>query len=189
MLFLDLLKNKFIGGILYEKIFNYYIKFWLIYYRMWQRKKVLEINQIEVKNDLIYEKKSIRPFTGKVISKYDNGSLFSEYNYINGRLNGFFKEYYENGQLLSEGNYKDDELEGILRYYYENGQLLSEGNYKDDELEGILKYYYENGQLEREENYKNGNRDGLLKEYSEAGELKAEKYFKPIKLIDDEKMF
>ena len=130
-----------------------------------KEKKVLEINQIEVKNDLIYEKKSIRPFTGKVISKYDNGSLFSEYNYINGRLNGFFKEYYENGQLLSEGNYKDDELEGILKYYYENGQL------------------------EREENYKNGNRDGLLKEYSETGELKAEKHFKPIKLIDDEKMF
>ena len=106
-----------------------------------KEKKVLEINQIEVKNDLIYEKKSIRPFIGKVISKYDNGSLFSEYNYINGRLNGFFKEYYENGQL------------------------------------------------EREENYKNGNRDGLLKEYSETGELKAEKHFKPIKLIDDEKMF
>jgi antitoxin component YwqK of YwqJK toxin-antitoxin module len=42
--------------------------------------------------------------------------------------------YYENGQLYLDRTYKDGKLEGIWKSYYENGQLNYERNYKEGEL-------------------------------------------------------
>ena len=44
------------------------------------------------------------------------------------------REYYENGQIWYEGNYKDGKREGKWTEYYENGQIEWEENYKDGEL-------------------------------------------------------
>ena len=87
---------------------------------------------------------------------YESGQLKAEYNYKNGKLDGFAREYYENGQLIAEGNYSNGKLEGISKMYYESGQLRSENSYKDNLLNGISKTYYENGQLKEEVNYKDG---------------------------------
>ena len=40
-------------------------------------------------------------------SYYDDGQLFYEVNYIDGKRNGIFKSYHENGQLWYKANYID----------------------------------------------------------------------------------
>ena len=98
-------------------------------------------------------------FTEKEGSEFfyhESGQLKAEYNYKNGKLDGFAREYYENGQLIAEGNYLNGKLEGISKMYYESGQLKSENSYKDNLLNGISKTYYENGQIKEELNYKDG---------------------------------
>mgnify|MGYP006188358569 FL=1 len=42
--------------------------------------------------------------------------------------------YYDNGQLYLDRIYKDGKLEGIWKSYYENGQLNYEWNYKEGKL-------------------------------------------------------
>jgi len=40
-------------------------------------------------------------------------------------------EYYENGQIWYEGNYKDGKSDGKWIWYHENGQIWMEEFYKD----------------------------------------------------------
>lgn len=108
--------------------------------------RILEENQIEVRELVVYEKGINSPFTGKVISRYENEKLKSENSYQNGEIKGPCKVYYENGQLAGEGYFENKQLSGLYKEYYRDGKLEREGNYKDGKLEKILKVYYENGE-------------------------------------------
>lgn len=109
--------------------------------------KILEQNQVEIKECIIYEKEEKKPFTGKVISKYQTEQLKSEISYKNGQRDRLFKKYYLNGQIESELNYKNGELDGCSKLYYSNGQIKKEAIFK----KGIIKSgrdYKEDGTLE-----------------------------------------
>ena len=47
-------------------------------------------------------------------------------------MNGIDKSYHENGQLYEEVNYIDGKRNGIYKKYHYNRQLLKEVNYIDD---------------------------------------------------------
>jgi len=72
---------------------------------------------------------------------YESGQLKAEYNYKNGKLDGFAREYYENGQLQDETPYKNDKKEGIVKTYIENGTLISEVTFKNGVMVGKSKLY------------------------------------------------
>ena len=98
---------------------------------------------IDTKNEIGKEK----PFTGKIIETYLDGTKKSEKSSKDGKLNGVSKQYYENGDLLSKEFYKDGKLEGVSKVYYKNGKIHSELNYKNGKPEGVSKEYYENGDI------------------------------------------
>lgn len=86
--------------------------------------KTLEQNQVEIKEFIVYEKEEKKPFTGKVISKYQTEQLKNEISYKNGQRDGCSKYYYSNGQIKSEKIFKKGKIKS-WRDYKENGILES----------------------------------------------------------------
>jgi len=120
---------------------------------------------------------------GLVKQYYDDGSLFGEWNYKGGALEGISKVYYpKSGELKNEWSFKNNKLEGISRSYYKSGKLGEESNYKADKLDGVTKNYYEGGKLKSEYNFKDGVREGVSTEYDEVGKVKAIADYKDGKL-------
>jgi antitoxin component YwqK of YwqJK toxin-antitoxin module len=56
---------------------------------------------------------------------YNNGDLYSLYNYIDGKKNGPFILYQENGLPMVIGNYLDDEWKGEFTYYNIKGEITN----------------------------------------------------------------
>ena len=132
---------------------------------------VIDESDLNYRNDKYYEVNSDTPYTGKIVSYYENGQLEYLENYKDGVAHGLCEGYYENGQLSYSENYKNDYPHGLCKGYYENGQLEYSENYKDGELHGLLEHYYENGQMERYGNFVNGEPDGFTFTYYENGQL------------------
>ncbi len=84
------------------------------------------------------------------------GSMYSENNYIKGKLSGTQKYYFESGQLYSSGEMKDGLREGEWIWYYENGNFSSTANFISDKKEGKQIIWSETGAKTKEEIYKNG---------------------------------
>jgi antitoxin component YwqK of YwqJK toxin-antitoxin module len=130
---------------------------------------------------------------------HSSGGLATDYNYVNGKVNGPFLEWFDSGELSITGNYKNDKPEGDVIEYYRNGQIKAKTTYVDGLDDGEYIAYYENGNLtykgksskgktigERETFYEsgaimskvsfdeNGKETGVYKEYSEEGWLHLE---------------
>jgi antitoxin component YwqK of YwqJK toxin-antitoxin module len=86
-------------------------------------------------------------------------------------IEGVVRTFYNNGMLYSETLYKNGKIEGVARAYYDNGKPLSETPYIDGSISGIEKRYHTNGKIEYETPYINGVKSGIEKTYSERGKL------------------
>ena len=99
-----------------------------------------------------------RPFTGVGFDVYDNGQLYEETNYKDGKLDGLAKRWYDNGLIQYEWNFKDNFYDGLSKEWYKNNQLRYETNYKDGLKDGLSKHWHDNGLLDYTWHYKNGKR-------------------------------
>ena len=80
------------------------------------------------------------------------------------RQSKFYKAYYyENGSISSEGQLIDGKPDGYWVTYYPNELRKSEGNRKDFQLDGEWKFYDEKGNLKDIISYKEGIKDGFSK--------------------------
>jgi antitoxin component YwqK of YwqJK toxin-antitoxin module len=92
-----------------------------------------------------------------------------------GLRQGPWKEFYENGSLKSEGNYIDGKTTGSWKYYFRNGKTEMAGSFnKAGKPEGDWKWYYDDGSIRKEESFRNGLSDGLMTEYDESGKIIAQ---------------
>ena len=55
---------------------------------------------------------------------FENGSILSEVNYSNGKLNGVSKLWFENGILQSKMNYENDSIAGYQKVYDEKENII-----------------------------------------------------------------
>lgn len=74
--------------------------------------KEVDISKKQEKNGIVYVENEKKPFTGKIISKYENGQMKMDSQYKDGKLEGIVREYYKDGQIQNEWNYKDNHLDG-----------------------------------------------------------------------------
>ena len=74
--------------------------------------KEVDISKKQEKNGIVYVENEKKPFTGKIISKYENGQMKMDSQYKEGKLEGIVREYYKDGQIQNEWNYKDNHLDG-----------------------------------------------------------------------------
>ncbi|WP_428740531.1 toxin-antitoxin system YwqK family antitoxin [Tenacibaculum sp.] len=107
---------------------------------------------------------------GKWTYYFADGKLFSEEEYVDGKLDGVLKNYYRNGNLTEETNYKGGQKNGLSKIFTESGILIEEVYYVDGKLEGEGKYYDLKGDLKEKGMYKNGKRDGKWEFYMD-GEI------------------
>jgi antitoxin component YwqK of YwqJK toxin-antitoxin module len=104
----------------------------------------VDIEDCEFDEDLVvYEN---IPFTGVLISNYDNGNIQKKSEYLNGLPHGFFEEFYIDGKLKKTWNSENGRATGIEKEFYENGLLKIE----ESSEYGVLlssKKWDENGNL------------------------------------------
>ena len=95
------------------------------------------VEELEVREGLVYIKGSDALYTGTNSVFYENGQKRAELNFKEGKADGLNVEWYENGQKKKESNKKDGRRHGLNVEWYENGKKSQEGNWKDDKQNGV----------------------------------------------------
>lgn len=134
--------------------------------KTWKVRDYYKSNKIQMTGT--YKSKKLTSRHGHFIYYHENGTVSSEGNYREDKLEGPWTYWYENGQKKSEGEYKAGLEEGIWQYWYENGGKLSGGIYFKDEKIGVWNYYYEEGQLKSTETFQKAGY-GLYEGFYENG--------------------
>ena len=100
-----------------------------------------------------------------------DGSILSEANYKNGKLDGVSKNFYDNGNVQNLITYKNGIKDGLVQTNYKKGNLNRETTYKNGLIDGYKKIFFKNGKVSSEQHYKS-DYPGLLKEFSSSGKEK-----------------
>ena len=119
---------------------------------------------------------------GPVVLYHNNGRVWIEATYDDGRIVGKWTEYYDNGQVYRTGetfgsanglNRIDDPLRtGQWLHFYPDGTLQFEGFYRNNLLVGRAVQYHPNGQVRFEGTFDNGRLSGLWVEYWDNGQVR-----------------
>ena len=116
-----------------------------------------EINEIQERDGLIYEVNTKKPFTGKLVTYWDNGQKKHESNIKKGILHGYTITWWENGQMWEKQNWKNGKSMGVWTWWHENGKKMLEGKVSNNtERDGVWTWWDTDGNIEKTETYKNG---------------------------------
>ena len=109
------------------------------------------MDDLVLREGILYKKFSDVPFSGKVTGSY-KGLI------KNGKKEGSWSYFYGNGQLAGKGNWKKGKKEGSWSYFYGNGQLMRKGNWKKGKQEGAWVEYEKDGSLDKKQSgmFRNG---------------------------------
>jgi antitoxin component YwqK of YwqJK toxin-antitoxin module len=98
----------------------------------------------------------------------ENGTIWAENPWINGKHTGTYKQYFSDGKLMQEYYSDNGKQTGPEKWYYEDGTLESETYYTEGVKNGIKKEYYEDGKLKSATTFTNGEKE-TTKNYDENG--------------------
>jgi len=152
--------------------------------------KPMDYTQIQLKDNLAYNKGNDKPFTG-VMTFHGELVLNDTHYYIKdrqfrgeaslilGKFDGpYYSWYEENNQKRFEANIKNRKLEGLYTSWYQNGNKKVELNYSYGRKDGLETVWSENGQMISKGNYNNRNNnealDGLHTTWNENGVKQSE---------------
>jgi antitoxin component YwqK of YwqJK toxin-antitoxin module len=112
---------------------------------------------------------------------YEDGGKLSETTYMNGVLNGPYREYHPNNQIRVQGQYLQGFFTGKWLYFNLNGDIIGEGRYKHGT--GKQRSFYPDGKVSHEVHYKDNLKDGEEIEYDVSGKVTSIKIFNHDSLI------
>lgn len=75
---------------------------------------------------------------------------------LNRQLDGEYKTFYDDGQIYLQEFYQDGKLENERKIWYKNGQIWSRSFYRNGNIEGEHRSWCADGQLKTREFYRNG---------------------------------
>ena len=102
---------------------------------------------------------------------HNNGRIYSEINYKDGKKHGLFRTWFDNGQLHDSAYFENDSLIGYGVSYYHNGvKNYEEQRNKSHKKFGYFKFWYDNGVLGSIEYFINGQLHGEWKKYYKTGQ-------------------
>jgi antitoxin component YwqK of YwqJK toxin-antitoxin module len=84
---------------------------------------------------------------GEEKTKYENGVLQTQGNYIKNKRDGDWFSWYSSGRPWSETWFENGVKTGPTKTWFDNGKLRYEGQFKNDVKTGVWKYYEESGKL------------------------------------------
>ena len=131
-----------------------------------------------------------------IVSNYESGEKFEEYQYTGDSLkHGFYKRYSQGGVLLEESTYmegklhgertiynakgekevleiyENDILNGPFKEFHPNGKIRFLGTYTNNVLSGTVNVFYPSGKIKEEVSFEDNMEQGPFKEFHENGNL------------------
>ena len=103
---------------------------------------------------------------------YPNGQKSSEGFLVEGKPNGYWKNYFDTGVLKSEGNRKEFQLDSSWKFFRLDGSLLQSIEYQANVKTGAECYYDSLGRKDRMITYLNDLKNGPAAEYFSSGKEK-----------------
>lgn len=100
---------------------------------------------------------------------YDDGGLWTEARWEEGRRDGPFVEYERGGRKVREGTYRKDGKEGTWTVWFEDGSPAERAEWKDDVLHGAFTTWHRNGKKQVEGRNCQGAQCGLWITWDERG--------------------
>ena len=84
---------------------------------------------------------------------------------------GEFKEWYENGQVWKQGMYADGKRNGPWKYWSPKGIIVKSGSYQNGYPDGEWTFFRQDGTRQRVESYAVGKKDGTWIENDASGRV------------------
>ena len=107
-----------------------------------------------------------------------------------GKKDGFYKAYLGDGKTIDvETAYMDGELNGSYKEYYGNGNLKIDATYNKGKKNGLYREFYDDGSLMMKSSYKEGLFDDTLKLIDERKVLRLELFLKEGKLLSAKEFY
>ena len=106
---------------------------------------------------------------------YEDGRIFREEEFFNGKEDGRMVEYSTGGGIITMGDYIEGEQEG--EWYYRVGDHIEVGSYINGLRDGRWKYFYNDSTLKFDGTYIQGNAEGRHRLFYENGNVKEERYY------------
>ena len=73
----------------------------------YDKEREIDISKKQERNGIVYIINESKPYSGKILRKYDNGQILLLMSYKNGKLDGKYVHFYRNGQIYIDSEYKD----------------------------------------------------------------------------------
>lgn len=114
------------------------------------------------------------PFSGSLISYYDNAEVKSKKQYVEGKLYGIVEKWYPDTKKQTIRFYKNGVKIGYHQAWWANGNTKFEFQFnKEGEHHGISNEYFEDGTPYKLFNYQYGKEEGTQKMFKPNGDLRA----------------
>jgi antitoxin component YwqK of YwqJK toxin-antitoxin module len=132
---------------------------------------VLNVRGQEIKevNGICYS--GDKPYSGKLVTHYENGTIKMESSFKKGMKHGEFRVYFNNGQLNEIRYYRKNVMSGHWITWNEKGIRVGEAGYKNGLKHGKWLVWSDEGNLLYEMYYSKGIKRGTWKNYNEQGEV------------------
>lgn len=162
------------------------------------------ITLVEYNNNYLVSREKINRYDAQGVKQsvwktfYPDGKVQKEMKYINGKFDGYYKEFNEYGNLILSLKYEEGKIietqselaikEDVdyRRQFDENGKLLSSGGYKNNLPVGVHRFYDKNGKVSNAKIYddfgrqisegivdETGSKEGPWKDFFPTGQIKA----------------
>ena len=132
--------------------------------------KEIIITEEELKQDLLYTKNDVKPFSGACNVLFNDTNLLKEqFNFKDGALDGISCSYFEHGDLKWRGEYKEGKMSGKWEFWDKDGFKYCETYFKDDLYYGSYLSWHTNGQTKESGQYINSKKTGKWTVYDEQG--------------------
>ncbi|MFT7032482.1 MAG: hypothetical protein ACJA2S_000982 [Cyclobacteriaceae bacterium] len=109
---------------------------------------------------------------GSVKTFRKDGNLFSEINYVNGRMHGISKRYSKRGKLQFLDSYVDGIKNAKSLQFYPDGKVMRETSYMHGQKNGVTKAFWATGTLSSSITYREDLPANDLKEFMKSGKEK-----------------
>ncbi len=137
-------------------------------------KKII-ITEEELKQDMMYLKNDVRPFSGTCNILFNDTNLIKEqFNFKNGALDGVYCSYFRHGDLKWRGEYKEGKMSGKWEFWGEDGRKFSETYFDNDIYDGSYTSWYPNGQIKETGLYADNRRTGKWTVFNVNGKVISE---------------
>jgi len=120
---------------------------------------VVDFSDLQRRGDVYIWSKNQKPYSGKFINYYRNGSVHQTGSMRNGRLHGELVTNRENGKTNKIETFREGVLNGKYSdYWFNSGRISWTGNFRNGKKHGEWKLHNnsDGGKVEIIQNYKDG---------------------------------